>query len=155
MFFFSVFLFGWEATPQRRLPVFFCVFSMTLKHFKLSEFDDPTVEGSGKLMNAEFLDKLDALRDECAFPFRISSGYRTKERNSAVGGKALSAHLLGRACDIVVANGEEIYMLVKLAPKYGFTGIGVKNINGSRMVHLDDIGATEYPLIPRPAMWSY
>ena len=54
---------------------------MTLKYFKLSEFDSPDEVGSGSKMNYTFLEKLDKARGLAEIPFKITSGYRTKEYN--------------------------------------------------------------------------
>ena len=118
-----------------------------MKYFKTHEFDSPDLPGSGEKMNPEFLEKLDKLREACGFPFVITSGYRTEDHNKAVGGEKGSAHLLGRAADIQ-CNGIQAYMILTLAAKFGFTGIGVKQSGGGRYVHLDDAHVV-------PVVWTY
>lgn len=125
----------------------------SLKYFKLSEFDSPDSPGSGVNMDEEFLEKLDLLREHCGFPFRITSGFRTVEQNKKDGGADKSAHLLGRAADIA-CNAQEAYTILKLAPQYGFFGIGISQKN-SRFVHLDDIAMGEIDNIVRPLVWTY
>ena len=51
---------------------------MTLKYFKLSEFDSPDLKGSGSNMNYTFLEKLDQARGLAGIPFKITSGFRTE-----------------------------------------------------------------------------
>ena len=57
---------------------------MTLRYFKLSEFDSPDEPGSGAKMQPETLQMLDAARHIAGVPFKITSGYRTKEHNRKV-----------------------------------------------------------------------
>jgi uncharacterized protein YcbK (DUF882 family) len=105
-------------------------------------------------MDDEFMDKLVQLRHHLDFPFTITSHYRDAELNTRVGGGARSAHLIGRAIDIKV-SGERAFKLLASAPRFGMTGIGVKQ-NGDwagRIIHLDDCDDT--PERPRPRIWSY
>ena len=60
---------------------------MQLKNFKLEEFDSPDFKGSGKNMDADFMQLLDRARTEAGIPFKINSGYRTESHNAKVGGK--------------------------------------------------------------------
>lgn len=50
---------------------------------------------------------LQPTRDKWGKPMRITSGYRSKELNKAVGGVRNSYHLSGRAADISVSNTRE------------------------------------------------
>ena len=70
------------------------------KFFKIDEFDSPDLEGSGSRMDKAFLTKLDLARAIANVPFKINSGYRTKEWNAHVGGRIGSSHLKGCAVDI-------------------------------------------------------
>jgi len=124
------------------------------KFFKSQEFDSPDEPGSGEKMEPDFVMCLDALRLHCGFPFKISSGYRTKAHNALVGGTDNSAHLLGRAADIA-CGGEEAYTILKNAPGYGFTGIGIKQHGEGRLVHLDNVKMGEIPGVVRPIVWTY
>jgi uncharacterized protein YcbK (DUF882 family) len=74
-------------------------------HFHLSEF----IRAEDPFPNAEVLDhlqqlaqRLQTLRDLINLPIRITSGYRSREHNLAVGGKPDSYHLKGMAADIVI-----------------------------------------------------
>ena len=101
----------------------------------------------------EFMDRLQALRDDYGKAMKISSGYRCSLHNSRVSSTGLTGpHTTGRAVDILVV-GKDAHKLLSLALKHGFTGIGVqqKGAHGARFLHLDDIPDT----LSRPAVWSY
>jgi len=122
-----------------------------MKYFKLNEFDSPDSPGSGSMMDIEFLKVLDKIREDCGFPFKITSGYRTEAHNQALkdtGQEAVddSAHTRGKACDIAIYNGSQRMALVKTALKYGINRCGI----GKTFCHLDsDITK------PRMVMWLY
>ena len=84
-------------------------------------------------MNDEFMDKLNALRSHCNFPFYLTSAFRCNEHNKAIGGAEKSSHLLGRAVDISCKNSDMMTILEN-ARRFGFNGIGI----GSGFCHLDD-----------------
>lgn len=76
------------------------------KNFKLEEFlknDEgiKIVPTSKQLDNLKVLAKtiMQPIRDYVGSPILITSGLRTEEINSAVGGSPKSLHLTGRACD--------------------------------------------------------
>ena len=71
-----------------------------IRYFQSKEFDDPSKPGSGLRMNLAFIAELDALRNSVGIPLVINSGFRTSERNAAVGGVDDSAHTRGLAADI-------------------------------------------------------
>jgi zinc D-Ala-D-Ala carboxypeptidase len=108
-------------------------------------------DSEGKEMNEEFMKKLIALRERLDFPFVISSAYRCLSYNARISQAKNSAHTTGRAVDIVV-RGEKALQVVKEAIALGFTGIGVKQKDIGRFIHLDDLQAPDYP---RPSIWSY
>lgn len=116
----------------------------TLKYFTLDEFD--CRETSENRMSNAFLIMLDRLREECGFPFVITSGYRSKqhsaERNKPNGG---GTHTKGIAADVAVSNGQQRYAIVENAIKLGFKGIGVANT----FVHVDLRNSDQ------PVMWTY
>lgn len=123
---------------------------MALKHFTIDEFDCPSEKGSGEKMSMEFLEKLDKLRSKCGFPFIINSGYRTKEHNQRIGGAPRSYHVKGRAADIRVQYGWQVYMIVSLAYSCGLHGVGISfPKHGNGFVHVDDRG------VEKATMWGY
>ena len=122
---------------------------MNGKYFKASELACPCC---GTLaMPQWFIDKLDALREQCGFPLTITSGYRCPKYNSRFGGKA--PHESGLAVDIGI-NGARAHTVIREALVLEFNGIGVaqKGDRAGRFIHLDCLPAGKYP---RPAVWSY
>ena len=96
-----------------------------MKYFTLDEFDCPSLPNSGKNMDSSFLAKLEQAREIAGIPFKITSGYRTKEHNEEVGGVPNSSHLIGVAADIAVSSGSERYIILNALIKAGFKRIGV------------------------------
>ena len=80
--------------------------------------------GTGKLkINAEAMDKLQALRTKLGKPLIVRSAYRSPEHNKAVGGAKASKHMLGEAFDISMANHDpEVFEAA--ARTVGFLGFG-------------------------------
>jgi uncharacterized protein YcbK (DUF882 family) len=61
-------------------------------------------------------------------PIFVTSSYRTKEHNKAVGGVANSFHLKGEAVDIRMPNSAtQLNRLIWALTLAGFTGVGVYN----------------------------
>jgi hypothetical protein len=79
-----------------------------------------------------FMRDMDALRFDLGLAMNLTSGSRCTYHNESVGGKPGSQHLLGRAADVAVPNGEYMIALVRLAIKHGFS-VGIK----AHMAHLD------------------
>ncbi len=79
---------------------------MKLKHF------EPREVGG---LRPELALRLDIARDIAGVPFRITSGFRSRARNKAVGGKSNSAHLRGWAVDLFVPtrSSRKRYHLVR------------------------------------------
>ena len=98
---------------------------MNLKFFSLSEFDCPSLPNSGKNMDINFIYKLEHAREIAGIPFKVTSGYRTKEHNEQVGGVPISSHLIGVAADIAVGSGKERYIILNALIKAGFKRLGV------------------------------
>lgn len=114
-------------------------------HFTYSEFDSPDKIGSGRMMNKEFMEKLDKARDiaDARYPglvFIITSGYRTEHYNDVVlihrGYKAskTSAHKKGRAADILCTNDADRWAIVECLMQAGFNRIGIDD----SFIHVDD-----------------
>jgi zinc D-Ala-D-Ala carboxypeptidase len=109
-------------------------------HFELSEFDSPDEIGSGKLMDAAFLQMLDDARGIAGIPFRITSGYRTPSHNAYVGGvqpslkSKGSSHLFGYAADIACNNSADREVILNSLIRAGFRRIGIAN----GFIHVDN-----------------
>ena len=112
---------------------------MTLKNFKLEEFDSPDFKGSGKNMDAGFMQLLDRARTEAGIPFKINSGYRTESHNAKVGGKPKtssskgSSHMYGLAADIGCTDSVTRQKIITALVKVGFTRAGI----AQSFVHVD------------------
>lgn len=55
---------------------------------------------------------LQPVRNHFNKPIIITSGFRSKEVNEAVGGKSNSQHLTGNACDFVCADMPKVYQYI-------------------------------------------
>ena len=99
----------------------------------------------------EFMGRLQRLRSTLDFPLPVNSAYRTLEHDRAIGGK--NVHPSGEAVDIAIW-GERAYLLNRVAPGLGFTGIGVKAHGPykGRFIHLDCVNDDAHP---RPTLWGY
>jgi uncharacterized protein YcbK (DUF882 family) len=86
-------------------------------------------------MDAEFLKKLQTLRDRLNIRMGINSGYRCEQHNAIVGGSPKSRHLIGAAVDVSTVgwSSNYLYRLIKEAQTLGFRGIGI----AKTYVHLD------------------
>ena len=109
-----------------------------MRNFNLKEFDSPDLSGSGLNMDKDFLSMLDNARDIAKTPFKITSGYRTKEHNIAIykklGKKPIeSSHLKGLACDIACSDSRARFLIINALLKAGFTRIGIAN----NFIHVD------------------
>lgn len=101
-------------------------------------------------MDPEFMDVLQAIRDEFG-PMRVTSGYRHPTHPvEARKGHATGEHTTGRCADIAV-QGADALRLIKLALKHGVTRIGVQQKGAGRFIHLG-LGA---PGLANPTIWSY
>lgn len=125
---------------------------MTLKYFKHSEFGCPFGgEATGLKMNLEFLELLDEAREIAEIPFKITSGYRTKEYNEDLikrGYKASknSSHLKGLAADISVKDSKSRFIVFNSLLLAGFTRIGIADT----FIHVDlDLEKTQN------VIWTY
>ena len=109
-----------------------------MKYFKIEEFD---CKHTGKNeMVPEFLEKIDHLRDECGFPFVVTSGYRDKTHPVEAAKKAAGVHSQGIACDIKVNTGYQRYVLLKKAFEQEISkGSGKSTIS----INITGVGGTE------------
>jgi len=123
-----------------------------MKHFSYKDFDSPDMLGSGNLMDENFLQMLDEVRDKFGKPIVINSGYRSQEHNAAVGGKPKtetskgSSHMYGLAADIKCDNSVDRFHLIFLLQETGFQRIGV----AKTFIHVDlDLEKSQQ------VMWMY
>lgn len=95
------------------------------KHFKPEE-----VEG----LVPELVDRLDQARELAGFPFRITSGRRTPDQNTAAGGVGDSSHLAGLAVDLAApADPEPRERMLWALGRAGFRRV----FTYTRHVHVD------------------
>lgn len=110
-----------EETPEKCLEDFNV---KTWKHFKLTEKTGSLGHTVADL-DTRLVDILDKMREECGFPFTITSGYRTVAENAKVGGVSGSAHTQRLAVDIKLTNPSRRLPIVESALKNGIIGIGI------------------------------
>ena len=109
--------------------------------------------GCGMLPAQDFMDKVEALRVACGYSFVVTSAARCPLHNDRVSQTGFHGpHTTGRAIDVAVDRGKA-FLVVALAIKRGFTGIGVQQKGAGRFIHLDDL--PDAPGQPRPTIWSY
>lgn len=105
---------------------------VALKYFDASEFTMDGINVSDQMDN-DFLIKLDLCRDVSGVAFKITSSYRSPEKNKAVGGSPNSYHLKGRAVDIHCSNGSQRAKIIAAALSVGLSVGIMKNA-----LHLDN-----------------
>jgi len=118
------------------------------KNFNVSEMEYYDRVPEKLLENAkEVLGSLQILRDACGKSITIMSGYRSPERNAAVGGATKSQHMEGNACDIKVKDMDPkdvatlIEKLIKEGKmKQGGLGIYPRATIAEGWVHYDTRG---------------
>jgi len=95
-------------------------------------------------IDIEFVLTLDMLREECGFPFVITSGYRSPMHSREIIKDEPGRHTEGIAADIHVISSSRRHTLVKVAMEMGITGIGI----AKTFVHVDT-------RVDTPRLWSY
>lgn len=77
------------------------------------------------------------IQNEFGRPLKIVWGFRDQKTNRKIGGAKNSAHLYGKALDIVLdsASKEDIKRLIRISSNLGILGIGV--YRDSRTIHID------------------
>ena len=104
-----------------------------MRNFKITEFASPDEPGSGFYMDKDFVCLLDKARDLAGIPFKITSGFRSKEHNKKVGGIENSSHLRGLAVDIYTPDSKSRFLIIDSLLRVGLTRIGV----GRNFIHVD------------------
>ena len=64
------------------------------RNFTSKEFDCPSLKGSGKNMQEDFMDMLQEAREIAGCVFRITSGYRTQQYHDDLGRRGYKTALL-------------------------------------------------------------
>lgn len=114
-------------------------------NFDRSEFACPC--GCGKdNIDLHMVAILQQMREAVGHRLDIESGVRCKQHNLDVDGKPNSAHLRGKAVDIICPSSRHREELVRLALQAGIRRIGI----GKTFVHLD----TDETL-PQDVIWLY
>jgi zinc D-Ala-D-Ala carboxypeptidase len=113
-----------------------------VKYFNIAEFNCQHT-GENRMEQA-FLDKLDALREHCGFPFVITSGYRSPDHPLEAVKEIPGTHAQGIAADIKITSSAQRYSIIKGALEHGFTGLGV----AGDFIHVDTRGTV-------PVIWTY
>ena len=101
-------------------------------------------------MDEVFMLRLQDLRSALGFPFVINSGYRHATHPVEAAKARPGAHAIGKAADIKLAHGGQVYEVLTRAREFGFTGIGIER----GFVHLDTCETGEIGAV-RPAAWTY
>lgn len=117
---------------------------MSWKYFNEKEF---SCKCCGKiLLDKELVKRLEVAREIAGIPFVIASGYRCEKHNKEVGGRPESAHLSGKAADVVCTDSKSRFLIVTSLIKAGFQRIGISDT----FVHADiDLNK------PHPVIWLY
>ena len=120
---------------------------MISRYFKIEELECPCCKKCE--MDDKFLNVLDRIRTTLGKPIVVNSGYRCDKYNKKIGGKRNSAHVLGLAADLLVANSQTRLLIVKYALDCNITRIGI----GKNFIHIDmgDDHTGHPPLV----MWHY
>ena len=102
----------------------------------------------------DFMERLQALRSEYGKPIKVMSGFRdiTHPEEAKKEAGAIGTHPLGKAVDLD-ADGLAAFEIVALAKKHGFTGIGLHQKNGHKLLHLDTAKPSDGK--NRPLIWTY
>jgi len=98
-----------------------------MKYFKIEEFICDGAICYDK-MNPKLLKMLDQAREKAKTPFKITSSWRSQDKNNSLKNSSKnSSHLKGLAVDIACSNGLERLKIFTGLIKAGFTRVGVSN----------------------------
>lgn len=76
-------------------------------------------------LKPELVKKLDDARGIAGIPFKITSGFRSVQKNIDVGGKLNSAHLTGEAVDLACSTSSNRWKMLNALLKVGFNRLEV------------------------------
>jgi len=98
-----------------------------MKYFKIEEFTCDGVICYDK-MSPKLLQMLDQAREKANTPFKITSSWRSQEKNNSLKYSSKnSSHLKGLAVDIACNSGLERLKIFSALINTGFTRIGVSD----------------------------
>jgi uncharacterized protein YcbK (DUF882 family) len=98
-----------------------------MKYFKIEEFTCDGVICYDK-MSPKLLQMLDQAREISNTPYKLTSSWRSKEKNDSLKNSSKnSSHLKGLAVDIACNNGLERIKIFTGLVKAGFTRIGISD----------------------------
>ena len=108
------------------------------EHFNISEFHCKGANcGCKETLHDPILSAyLQQIRAHFGKPLYITSGYRCKKHNDAVGGVSNSLHMKGQAADFVV-SGVKPLEIAQYAEQIGVKGIGLYGPEDGNFVHID------------------
>lgn len=121
--------------------------SLNSKYFTLKELE--CKETHDFEMEQVFIDLLDAVREECSFPFIITSGYRSPEHSIEAKKAKAGSHAMGVAVDIRATSAEK-YKIMEVAKKHGVTRFGIDK----SFIHID-IADRFDSCFPSNVVWAY
>ena len=116
------------------------------KNFSSNEFECPCGCGESK-MNPKFMTRLQTFKDVMGISIPIVKGSSYVCKSSAKSKEEYNT--LGRVTMPKIKESD-LFKAVSVAMSIGFTGIGIKNKNGSVQLHLDDLEGTN-----RPSIWTF
>lgn len=79
---------------------------------------------------------LQPVRNHFNKPITITSGFRSKEVNEAVGGKSNSQHLTGNACDFVCPDLAKVFQYIVDNLEFDQLIYEKNKVTGSRWIHI-------------------
>jgi hypothetical protein len=116
------------------------------KYFSEEEFLHCSPSCRMEDMDADFLKKLDAVREEAGIPMILTSAYRSREHELKKGRSGNGAHTHRVGVDIRCLTSSNRYKIVNAALACGIHRIGI----GKTFIHLDDD-----PSLPKDVIWDY
>jgi uncharacterized protein YcbK (DUF882 family) len=116
------------------------------KYFTESEFKKCIPSCSMSDMDTDFMELLDAIREDCGIPLVINCAYRSKEWDKKKGRSGNSAHTTGKAVDVRCNNSATAFKIINSALKLGISRIGL----GKGFIHIDNDKN-----LPQNVFWNY
>jgi len=108
--------------------------AITARYFKEAEFNRCTPSCSLQDMQQSTMDMLDIAREVAGIPFVLNSAFRSVEYERMMGRAGTSAHVQGRAADILCRSDANRWKIMEAAIKVGFKRIGIDK----NFLHLDN-----------------